>query len=137
MNMSEMIKAVLALLLSGTVLGSILTFIQFWITRKDNKKNMEKLLKGEIGRVEKTVCDLAGDFQEYKATLARTHVLRFSDDLRNGVHHSEEYFKQQILDIDTYNRYCETHPEFENGLTVMASEYIREEYKRQYLSNDN
>lgn len=135
--MSETIKAVLALLLGGSFLGSVFTFIQFWITRKDNKKNMEKLLKEEIGGVNKKVDGLTGDFQAYKATLARTHILRFSDDLRNGVHHSEEYFKQQMLDIDTYNRYCDTHPEFENGLTVMASEYIYETYRKQYLNVDD
>ena len=135
--MSELGKAVFALLSGGAFLGAVFTFIQFWVTRNDNKKNMEKLLKGEIGEVKKEVGKLSGDFQEYKATLARTHILRFSDDLRNGVHHSEEYFKQQLLDIDTYNRYCETHPEFENGLTVMASEYIYEAYRKQYLNVGN
>ena len=79
---------------------------------------------------------LAEQLAEHKATLARTHILRFADELRNGTKHSDEYFRQQILDIDTYNNYCDTHPDFANGLTRMASEYIREEYRKEYLSNN-
>ena len=131
--MSDVAKIVLSFIFSGAVLS----FVQFLITRRDNKKTMTKLLSDQLQDVKTEVKEFMGEFQKYKATLARTHILRFSDELRNGIEHSDEYFKQQILDIDTYNRYCETHPEFENGLTVMASEYIREEYKRQYLSNDN
>lgn len=98
-------------------------FIQFIINRWDNKKNLAKKIDS-----------LSEDFQEHKAVLARTHILRFADESRNGIDHSKEYFQQQILDIDTYNNYCETHPEFANGLTVMASEYIKEEYKKKYLN---
>lgn len=106
--------------------------IQFLITRRDNKKNITK----KIDAVSDDVHNVSERLEEHKATLARTHILRFADELRNGVMHSDEYFKQQILDIDTYTRYCETHPNFSNGLTVMASEYIREEYKNNYLNTE-
>ncbi|MBP5598023.1 MAG: hypothetical protein J6Y02_21825 [Pseudobutyrivibrio sp.] len=107
--------------------------IQFLITRSDNKKNITK----KIDSVSSDVLKLSERLEEHKATLARTHILRFADELRNGTVHSEEYFRQQILDIDTYTRYCETHPNFSNGLTVMASEYIREEYRKNYLGGDD
>ena len=106
--------------------GAFFSFIQFLLTRWDTKKG-----------VERKVDDLVGSFEEYKATLARTHILRFSDELHNHLYHSQDYFRQTINDIDTYDKYCEKHPEFANGLTKMASDYIREEYKKQYLdSND-
>jgi hypothetical protein len=110
------------------VVGSnaIFSFIQFMVQRADTKKN-----------VEKKIDNLSEAFEEHKATLARTHILRFADEQRSGmVHHSKEYFEQQIQDIDTYEKYCELHPGFKNGLTVMASQYIKSEYKRIYLSND-
>lgn len=105
--------------------GGFFTLIQFLLTRWDTKKG-----------VEKKVDDLVESFDEYKATLARTHILRFSDELHNDLYHSPDYFKQTIADIDTYDRYCEKHPEFANGLTKMASEYIKDEYRKQYLDHN-
>ena len=124
--------------------GAFFSFLQFLLSRFDNKKGMEK----QIGRLEEKidaidkkfddkVSDIDGKLEEHRAVLARTHILRFADEqrqyVRQGTSHSEEYFKQQILDIDTYNNYCDKHPKFANGLTVMASEYILSEYKRVYL----
>lgn len=105
--------------------GAFFSFLQFLITRFDNKRGIEKQMK-----------HLEEKMQENQAILARTHILRFADELRNGVHHSEDYFRQQLLDCDTYDRYCKDHPNFANGLTKMSSEYIQEEYKQQYLTND-
>ena len=99
--------------------------IQYFVTRYDNKNGMKKELK-----------NISDELAEFKAVLARTHILRFADELKSGVMHSEEYFKQQILDIDTYNEYCRHHEDFANGLTKMSSEYIMLEYKRLYLSRD-
>lgn len=106
--------------------GAFFSFVQFLLTRWDTKKG-----------VEKKVDDLVGSFDEYKATLARTHILRFSDELHNNLYHSPDYFKQTIADIDVYDKYCEKHPDFANGLTKMASEYIKEEYKKQYLEHND
>lgn len=101
--------------------GAFFSFIQFLISRFDTKNALSKKID-----------QLTNSFEEYKATLARTHILRFADDLRNGVHHSEEYFKQQLQDCDTYDRYCSDHPNFCNGLTIIASEYIKETFEKLY-----
>lgn len=105
--------------------GAFYSFLQFLITRFDNKRGMEKQIK-----------QLFDQRTEDRAVLARTHILRFADELRNGIQHSEDYFRQQLLDCDTYEHYCNEHPDFANGLTKMSTEYIREEYKQQYLNND-
>lgn len=138
-------KEIVALVLGS---GAFFSFLQFWITRHDNKKGMEKQLKEVKDDVQDVKKDLKEEFREMieatnakidrnQAVLCRTHILRFADEQRSGtVHHSKEYFEQQIQDIDTYEAYCRDNPEFRNGLTVMASEYIRNEYRRIYLSND-
>lgn len=108
--MKEVIIAVIA---SG--------LLQFLLTRLDTKRALGKKIDA-----------LAESFEEYKATLARTHILRFADDLRNGISHSEDYFKQQLQDCDTYDHYCLKHPEFSNGLTIIASEYIKKEFQKLY-----
>lgn len=120
--MSDTVKILLTAFLSGSVLG----FIQFLITRWDNKRNLGKKID-----------NLSHDFKKHNAELARTHILRFNDELHNNVYHSEEYFKQTILDIDTYDKYCADNPDFANGLTVMASQYIKDEFRRTYLERKN
>jgi len=120
--MSDFMKELAVLVLSST---AAVSFIQYLITRYDNKKGMEKQIKRLDAKIE-----------EKFAILARTHILRFADDLRNGVTHSEDYFRQQLQDCDCYERYCEEHPHFSNGFTELASKYIKEEYKEKYLNHD-
>lgn len=116
----------LLLKIAGLVLGSgaLFSFIQFLVQRHDNRKGIEKQIKKLEDRMD-----------ERDAIQARTHILRFNDELENGMVHSKDYFRQQIQDIDTYEEYCRTHPDFANGLTIMASKYIKSEYERQYQSH--
>ena len=117
--------------------GALFSFIQYILTRRDNKKNIEKKIDEMDERSEKRFKETNDKIDRNQAVLCRTHILRFADEQRSGtVHHSKEYFEQQIQDIDTYETYCNAHPDFRNGLTVMASQYIKEEYKRIYLNND-
>lgn len=117
--MKEIIIAILAS-------GAFFTFLQFLITRYDTKKGIEKRLDSLDERLDRD-----------KAIEARNHILRFSDEIRNGVTHSEDYFKQMLLDCDTYEKYCFEHPTFSNGLTVMASELIKEEFRKIYRSGNH
>ena len=105
-------------------------FIKFLIQRKDNKQATNKVLKENIEKVSDKVDRLNHKVDENSAVLARTHILRFSDELKNGIKHSDEYFRQQLMDCDTYDRFCESNPEFKNGYTEIASTYIKETYKR-------
>ena len=118
--------------LAATIIssGAVFSFIQFLVTRADTKKGLEK----KIDNVSEEVRGVSDRLEEHKAILARTHILRFADELRQGTH-SREYFEQQLQDIDTYDRYCEDHPAFANGRTRMASEFIREQYRIHYLNH--
>ena len=124
--MSDIIKLIFAIVGSNAVFGFLQFIIQFIVTRNDMKKSFVKKLD-----------DLDTKVDRNSAILARTHILRFADDLRNGIHHSEEYFRQQMLDCDTYDSYCRAHPDFSNGLTIVASKYIREEFEKMYMKGDN
>lgn len=119
--MTSSVKEIILAILGG---GAFFSFIQYLINRWDSKRGIEKKLDTFVE-----------SFDQYKATQARTHILRFSDELHNNLYHSKDYFTQTIADIDTYEKYCDKHPEFSNGLTVMASEYIKEEYKKRYFND--
>ena len=103
--------------------GAVFSFVQFLITlgfsRKDKSREIEQKLDALSERI-----------AENQAILARTHILRFSDELKNGIEHSNEYFRQQLDDCDTYDRYCKSHPDFKNSYTEIANKHIKETYKR-------
>lgn len=114
--MKEIILTVLA---SGTVFSFIQFMITFGFSRRDKSKEIEKKLDALADRID-----------ENQAILARTHILRFSDEIKNGIDHSAEYFRQQLDDCDTYERYCEAHPEFKNSYTMIANKHIKETFER-------
>ena len=126
----------------GVVIGSGL--IQFLITRHDNRKGMEKQIgelkqqqdenkKELLGKINSIEEKFDKKSAKREAEECRTNILRFSDDLKNEIYHSEEYFIQILDDIDTYNRYCETDKDFKNGRTVTATKHIRAVYENTFF----
>lgn len=143
-DLKGLIFTLLVTLISSSAFFS---FLQYLLTRRDTKKNIKvelekkidegfKEVKADVKGVSDEVKEVSERLEEHKATLARTHILRFADELQTGTH-SKEYFEQQLKDIDTYNDYCEKHKEFANGLTKMASKFIQEEYERLYLKHND
>lgn len=84
----------------------------------------------QLSDIKKEVDGIRDIIEERDAVLARTHILRFNDECLNGIHHTNEYFLQTLDDIQTYDKYCEKHPEFSNGRTLQAAENIRRTYER-------
>lgn len=97
-------------------------FIQYKTDRKD--KQNEK-----IDNIIELIDKLSKKVDGNAAVLARTHILRFDDELMNGIDHSQEYFRQQLDDIDTYEKYCTGHPDFRNSYAVSAIKHIRDTYQ--------
>lgn len=122
MSNAESLKDIIIAIICS---GAFFSLVQFLIQRWDTKRGIEKKIDGVSERLE-----------EHRAVLARTHILRFADELRNGTIHSEEYFRQQLQDITTYTQYCDAHPQFKNKLTVMSSKYIEDEFKKRYFHSE-
>lgn len=116
--MSETVLGVVAALLSATALWD---FIKFLISRKDAKQASNNDLR-------KAIETLSDKVDRNQAILARTHILRFDDELLNDIKHSKEYFSQQLQDIDTYEAYCQLHPDFKNSYATAAIEHIKKTY---------
>lgn len=108
--------------------GALLTFLQYLITRHDEKKGKNKTIMKAIEEVRKDLDVLRSEISEDRATNARIRILSFSDQVRHNVRHSKESFDQVNSDIDTYRRYCEKHPEYKNNRAVMAIANIERVY---------
>lgn len=120
----------LTTIISVLIGGGILGFVQFLITRKDSKQDKESAILSEIKTLSGRVERIENSLDERDAVLARTHILRFQDELYNNVKHSKEYFEQTLDDIQTYDRFCADNPKFANGRTKAAAKYIKDEYDR-------
>lgn len=100
-----------------------------WIGRK-----IGKVLNGEVMEkvetVETEVKSIRAEFDEDRAVTARVRILRFNDELLQNEKHSKDSFDQCLADIDAYEKYCHCHPKFKNNMTVMATENIKNCYKK-------
>lgn len=112
--------------------GGFLTFIQFLINRHDKKKDKNDAVLSAISTLSDRVSRIEDTLDQREAVLARTHILRFKDEIYNNgpSAHSLEYYEQTLDDIETYNQFCIEHPKFANGRTKAAAEYIKSEYDR-------
>ena len=70
------------------------------------------------------------DDDEKWASLSRTHILRFGDELLHGVAHSKEHFDQVMRDISNYETYCDTHPNYLNGVAHATIQQIKKTYQK-------
>lgn len=110
--------------------GALLGFIQFLLNRVFAKHDRNDAVLKKLEELDRKIDGLGERVDENAAVLARTHILRFSDELQNGIRHSSDYFRQQMDDIRTYERYCEAHPDFANGYTEAAARYISRTYDK-------
>ena len=119
----------------AAVLGAMLTS-KAWdliinrVNRKDSKEDKQDRVLQALKDIRKDITSISNKVDENAAVLARTHILRFNDELINGVEHTQEYFNQQLQDIDTYEAYCESHPQFRNTYAILAIQNIKTTYSR-------
>jgi hypothetical protein len=74
--------------------------------------------------------DVMERLDETKADTARYRIIRFADEIRQGILHSEEHFGQILSDIKMYEDYCSTHPAYKNQKAVMAIDKIEKTYRK-------
>lgn len=98
-----------------------------WIANLIHKflfANIDKKLDALSGKVD----NLEKQMDEEKARQARTHLLRFADELYEKKQHTQEYFLQILDEAKYYEEYVNEHKGFANGRTENACRIIRETY---------
>lgn len=74
--------------------------------------------------------DVLEKLDENSASTCRYRLIRFDDELRHHVKHTQEHFDQILDDITIYERYCKEHPNYPNSKAVLAIENIKETYSK-------
>lgn len=70
------------------------------------------------------------------ASLWRTQILRFNDELLHDLHHTKEHFDEILGTIKDYETYCHTHDGYPNGKCVHAIANINRVYDELLESHD-
>ena len=141
---AELIVAVIV-----AVLGSsgLFAFIQFLVTRKDKKNDKISGLQKAVEDLKSTIEEndnkfhqaidaLTAQMEKSSVIQARIRILRSTDEIRKGVQHSYEYFRQLNQDITEYEQYCTANPNFKNNEAVNSIEYINKVYQSCLDSNN-
>lgn len=108
------------------------SFIARTIGRALNKELMDKLesVQGDVKDLGAKHNNLEDRMDKDKADDCRTKILRFDDELRRGIEHSEEFFNQILEDISDYKHYCNTHPNYKNDKATHAIARINSVYRK-------
>ena len=70
------------------------------------------------------------------ASLWRTQILRFNDELLHDRRHTKEHFDEVLGTIKDYETYCHTHDDYPNGKCVHAIANINCAYDELLKSHD-
>ncbi len=113
-------------------------------------KLLNKEVIAEIGEVKADITNMKTELADVKTELtnvktgvnkqgainARARILRFGDELLHGMNHSKDHFDSILRDAHDYESYCDTHKDFENGVTGPTIQHIRSVYQDRLSKND-
>lgn len=108
----------------GGVLLILMTIIQLTPIKINPWSKIAKI----IGKALNT--EVMDKLNESEATNCRYRILRFDDEILHKVKHTEEHFNQIMEDIDNYERYCSSHPNYKNSKAVSAIENTRRTFEK-------
>ena len=127
----------------GGVLLILMTLIQItpikinpwsWIARMIGRAiNGEVLTK--VDNLGKELADHKEKSEERHATLCRAHILRFRDEVLHGIPHSKEGYDNILIDIDSYEEYCDKHPGYKNNIAVETIKHIKTMYQKHLIDD--
>lgn len=80
-----------------------------------------KKLSDKVDAIDKKV-------DENQATTIRVRILRFEDEVQSEKKHSKDSWDQVMDDVQRYEQYTESHPEFKNNITVASITHLKKVY---------
>lgn len=116
--MTEIVLGLVGALTGSGVMTVVLAILQRKWQQKDKLDEIKKSLDAHC----------QADDERY-IKQCRTRILRFSDEVIRGTHHTEEHFNDVLDDITEYTRYCEEHKDYKNAKAVLAIENVQQAYR--------
>lgn len=109
-----------------------------WAGRTINRDVLAQL--NEISRVQRDTQQRLDDHikadDEHRADMHRSKILQFNNELLRKIPHTREEFIEVLAEIDGYESYCRTHPDYQNNRAVHAIANIGRVYDEQMEHHD-
>lgn len=102
-----------------------------WIGRVINGEVIEK-----VDMLSNRIKSDKEDSDEQWASLRRSNILKFGDEILHGIKHSKEHFDQILLDISKYEQFCNAHPNYMNNIANATIKHIKDTYQKCLEQND-
>lgn len=101
-----------------------------WIGKTINKDVLAefKTVKEDLNGVHKELDSMKEAEEVREANAARNRILRFDDELRRKIDHSEEFWDQTLDDVTFYRNYCDSNDKYPNSKADVAMKNIEETY---------
>ena len=93
-------------------------------------------VKGEVKETQKTLDEHIRMDDERNADSHRQRILAFNNELLRDIPHTEEDFIEVLGEIDFYEDYCKTHPEYKNNRAIHAIAHIEKIYDERLEKHD-
>lgn len=96
------------------------------LNQMENKLSyLEKRMEGHITMDDRRVAD-----------SHRARILHFNNELLRNIGHSREEFLETLAEIDSYEEYCDAHPEYPNNRATLAIKNIKSNYMKRQEEHD-
>ena len=93
-------------------------------------------VKDEVKETQKTLDEHIRMDDERNADSHRQRILAFNNELLRDIPHTEEDFIEVLGEIDFYEDYCKTHPEYKNNRAIHAIAHIEKVYDERLEKHD-
>lgn len=134
----EFLKTILLACGSAFVTGLFTIMLSNLTYKREQKRKQEmrdeQILK-KLDEIENKLNLHIADDERYRVEEGRTLFLRFCDECRRGVLHTEEHWNDIIKDIDVYKEYCMRHVDYKNERAVRTIDYLIEKYDEHIKNN--
>lgn len=109
-----------------------------WLGRAINAeviKGMDEV-KAAQAETKQRLDDHISTDEKMEADRCRARILRFNNELLRNIPHTKEDFIEALKDIDDYEHYCKSHPDYANGRAVHAIANIGRVYDERLQKHD-
>lgn len=134
----DFLKTILLACGSAFVTGLFTIMLSNLTYKREQKRKQEmrdeQILK-KLDEIENKLNLHIADDERYRVEEGRTRFLRFCDECRRGVLHTEEHWNDIIKDIDVYKEYCMRHVDYQNERAVRTIDYLIEKYDEHIKNN--
>ena len=101
----------------------------------DVLKDLDEVKKSQKSTQDRLESHIKTD-DERDADRHRARILQFNNELLRNIPHTREDFIEVLSEIDCYEHYCKTHPDYKNNRAVHAIGNIGRVYDERMKKHD-